>query len=202
MRLSLIGMWLTASFLILATDVTGQPAGDSETLRSRVDFSWIEVTTGAGHGQAVRGYDGWTPGAEPHMMFSTPYLGGRAEFRFSYRSWAADRAGLPSFFALFGSLGWAPDIRVGPRFSFLPGIRAGNHLMSFRTDQLVGQRIESEFAIEPFLRLSAHLTERLALGVEGAALRVFTTPRLDHASIRAGLSWRFGAPDGLRAFLR
>lgn len=202
MRIAHIAPLVALSFLIVGAAATAQPADNPDAEPAGTDFSWIEISMGAGSGNDIRGYNGWTPGPAPFLSAETPFLRGRADVRVGGRFWRAHRAGLPSFTALFASAGWAPVAKLGRRFVFLPGLRAGNYLMSFRTDQVAGQRIESEFAVEPFVRTTIRASERLSFVVEAAARRVFTSPRLDNASVRSGVSWRFDAPDGFRDFLR
>lgn len=200
MRPGHIGSLLAVLLLLGADGSRAQsPGGDA-------NFAWIELTAGALGVRDVQGYGGWAPEPGPFVVVSSPFYGGRAELGASGRFWSSDRLELPSFTAIFGAAGWSLDVPLATRFAILTGVRAGNYLMIFRTDQLVGQRVESEFAVEPHVGLRIGLTpgaaEKLSLRLEGALLRVFTSPRLDDMTFRAGISWRFETPSGLREFLR
>lgn len=205
MRIAHIAPLIALSFLIGSAAARAQPSDSASLSTDDADFSWIEITMGAGAGKEIRGYGGWTPSPAPFISAEAPFFRGRAEVRVGGRFWSADSADsadLPSFTALFASAGWAPVVRLGRRLMVLPGVRAGNQLMSFQTDQVSGQRIESEFAVEPFVRTNIRASERLAFVLEAAALRVFTSPRLDDVALRAGVSWRVDTSSGLRDFLR
>lgn len=195
------------ALLLLAADGTHAQSADAKTgstpsAEDPTDFEWIELSIGAGAIGTIGGYDGWSTSPAPFLIASTPYLGGQAELGAEGRTWSADTADLPDFSALFVFVGWAPDWTVSDRIDMQAGLRAGNHLMIFRTDQVVGQRVESEFAVQPHAGANVRVTGRMLFSVDAGFLRVFTAPRLDDVSIRAGLSWRLDAPPGLRRFLQ
>jgi len=78
------------------------------------------------------------------------------------------------------------------------GLSAGNYFMSFSSNQVAGERNESELAVAVFSQIRRTFFRQLEGFAELRVTRVYTRPKLDFVEAKIGLSVTVKAPNSLR----
>lgn len=153
---------------------------------------------------ALRGTDGWQQNWAAQVTARTPFFEGFLETGVHGQGWSPARGAtgtdgqpLPWWVSAFAFAGAHAEAPLGPRTDVAGGLRLGNYFMVFDTDAVLGQRLESEFAIAPVVRLQVRFWREWHLVAEGMWIRTFTFNRMDALQMSVGVSVPVDLPDWL-----
>mgnify|MGYP001599563703 FL=1 len=193
MRYSLLSILLA---LLTTLTVFGQ-----DSLKT-TPFSSIRIAMGGHSAPLVHGLNGWTPGYGVRAHGTTPFHWGDLEAAASWLPWSANEAGLPDFYAVQISGAWS--VSSSPLNAVRPtsGIALSNYFMVFDSEQVSGERKESEFVFSTFLRLRRQIFGSVQGFIQADAARVFTNPPFSMIQLTAGLSIKMESPAWIGHILR
>jgi len=164
-------------------------------------FETIRISAGAGIPTYTNNFTSWTSPFGVGLVADTPFFVGELELGLHVAQWDSGFSNVPNFNSALIFGGWAVSSSPLRAIQLSSGLRIGNYFMAFDSQQVSGERNESEFALSPFVRIRTSLLGRLEGFVEAQATRVFTDPRLDFVQVSTGLSLTFDAPDWLKEML-
>ena len=143
----------------------------------------------------------WAPGAGAAVRLELPAYRGRVRASLAVAGYHADA--LPDFRTLAATLGWGPEVRLGPVRAAL-GVEVGAMLFRFDRvgDGAFENVTETEAAVGVWGRLEAPLTRRVQAWAGAEVLRVALAEPATVATASAGLGVRLVTPRWLRAALR
>ena len=174
--------------LISSSSVSGQDSLDT------APFSSVRLAIGGHSAPVVRGLDHWTPGYGVTTRVATPFHWGDLEASASWLPWSADREALPDFYAVQISGAWSISSTPKNAVRSTAGIAFSNYFMVFDSEQVSGERKESEFVLSPFLRIRRRFSGTLQGFLQAEAARVFTNPSFSMIQVSAGLSIKMESP--------
>lgn len=146
--------------------------------------------------------DSWTSDYGGSVSASTPFYVGEIQLGIAAQPWRSNDPNLPDFISALVFAGWLVSTTPKNAVKASAGVRVGNYFMAFDSPQISGERNESEFAVTPFLNVRRTFINNIEGFVEVSASRVFTSPRLDMATVSTGLMISFDSPGWLKSILK
>ncbi|MDA1029427.1 MAG: hypothetical protein O3B41_10300 [Bacteroidetes bacterium] len=146
--------------------------------------------------------DSWTSGYGGSVSASTPFYFGEIQLGMAAQPWRSNDPNLPDFISALVFAGWFVSTTPENAVKASAGVRLGNYFMAFDSPQISGERNESEFAVTPFLNVRRTFFKKIEGFVEVSASRVFTSSRLEMASVSTGLMITFDSPVWLTSILK
>jgi len=149
-----------------------------------------------------RNVSGWE--SSPGIGFSafTPFFRGELLLGVTAIRWETTEIERPDFLALHLFGGWSLSTPERFPVKIASGFKVGNYFMAFDSNQIAGERNESELAMSLVVSIRRTLYRNLEGFAEGEATRVFTLPKMDLVGLRVGLSLKVGAPAWLKTVAR
>ena len=164
---------------------------------------WSAVTPAVGVTAPVADAFGpdWRSGVGAAARVELPAYRGRVRASLAVASYQADA--LPDFGTLAATLGWGPELALGPVRAAL-GVEVGAVLFRFDrvNDGTFENVTETEAAVGAWGRLEAPVTGRVRAWAGAEVLRIALADPAAVATASAGLGIRLDAPGWLRAVLR
>lgn len=180
------------------------PAGivNGQTRSDPKPYATIQFMGGLQSVPVSRGVDFWSPSSGAGVTVATPFYAGDLELGFTLLPWTASAPGLPDFYSGFFFGGWSFSSGPGNAVRATAGIHLGNFFMAFDSQQIQGERNESEFAVSPFVRLRRSVLFGVEGFVEVGAIHVYTAPQMDLLKFSFGLTFEIEAPAWFREVLQ
>lgn len=188
--------------LVLAHVAPGQVA------KAQSNFDRLDLHAAGSLPVILGGTDGWQQNWAAQVAARTPFHGGFIESGVHGQGWSPSAGAtgtegrpLPWWVSAFAFIGVQAEAPLNPRTDLAAGLRLGNYFMLFDTDAVLGQRVESEFAVAPVVRLQVRIWSEWRLVAEGMWIRTFTYDRMDALQVSAGVSIPVGMPAWLGRIL-
>ena len=194
-------------FLLLGIGLpftAGAQSVDSDSLKS---FSHLRVSSGGVATVYAVNLRGWDAKPGVGITIHTPFNIGIGStlsdvgLGVSVNQWDSTRESLPNFRSVHMFIEWILTSAPTNPVNITGGVRAGNYFMAFDSNQISGERNESELAVSAVVGLRRTLFNRFDVFIESTASRVFTQPNLGLIEVRVGLSLTLNAPDWVRTVL-
>ncbi len=165
-------------------------------------FGSIRLSAGPETSLYAAHVDSWKAGYGGRLVAATPFYVGDVELGISIVPWNAKDASVPNFMSALIFAGWSISSSPKNAVKAATGVRFGNYFMAFDSQEVSGERNESEFVVSPFIGLRRTFFRKIEGFIEVNASKVFTVPRIDFVQVSAGLSVTVGAPGWLRGILK
>jgi len=144
--------------------------------------------------------DYWQPGKGVEAFLNTPFYWGKVHVGVRYLRNAGDTPSL-DYDSAFMYAGWSAHVRLPRSLSLEPGLSCGGTVMSFHTDPESGNQLETEVAVELFVRLAIPVHGRWQLAAVAGWNTILTYNRIDLAVFSIGVSRELSMPGWMRGFL-
>ena len=172
-----------------------------DTLKVPV-FSRIRMFAGGMITPASLDTDPWTPEVGVSVWMSTPFYVGDLELGAGYSSWTAVGDILPDYSAVEIVAGWSVSTSPENAVKLSSGVTIGNYFMVFDSEQISGERKESELIIMPFFRARRTLLGSLEGFIQVQVAGIYTNPTMTLIQTWAGLSMSMESPAWLGRIFR
>jgi len=173
----------------------------SDSVRS---FDTIRLSVGPGSILTSRNVDGWTPETGAGFVIQTPIVLGSTSLVGELGigalaiPWTSKNPSRPDFLSIHMFIQGAVSSPSHHPVKLSTGLSAGNYFMSFSSNQVAGERKESELAVAVFFQIRRTFYRQLEGFAEIRTTRVYTRPKLDFVEAKVGLSITLNAPNWLR----
>ena len=210
MRIVLIAFWCLwaaalPSRLFAQSSYSERPnAVNSPTSDSLRSLDTIRFSVGPGSILTSRNVEGWTadPGVgfaiQAPVLLSMRSLEGEVGVGAFAVPWTTTNPSRPDFLSIHMFIQGAVSSPSHYPVKLSAGLSAGNYFMSFSSNQVAGERNESELAVAVFSQIRRTFFRQLEGFAELRVTRVYTRPKLDFVEAKIGLSITVKAPNWLR----
>jgi len=144
--------------------------------------------------------DYWQSGQGVEAFLNTPFYWGKVHVGVRYLRNTGDTPSL-DYDSAFMYAGWSAHVRLPRSLSLEPGLSCGGTVMSFDTDPESGNQLETEVAVELFVRLAIPVHGRWQLAAVAGWNTILTYNRIDLAVFSIGVSRELSMPGWMRGFL-